>query len=84
MGVEAYTQLALKAAALLESVARFHPLIDGNKRSAWTLMVLLVWISSYRHDFGADEGCDLYWAVAAGDIDLPRSAVLIEKHLIRR
>lgn len=62
MGVEAYTQLALKAAALLESVARFHPLIDGNKRSAWTLMVLLVWISSYRHDFGDDEGCYLCWA----------------------
>ncbi|MGM7774578.1 hypothetical protein ACSVHC_00920 [Arthrobacter sp. KNU-44] len=53
------------------------------RRRLW-LMVLLVWISSYRHDFGADEGCDLYWAVAAGDIDLPRSAVLIEKHLIRR
>lgn len=35
-GTEAYPQLALKAAALLESVARFHPLIDGNKRTAWT------------------------------------------------
>jgi prophage maintenance system killer protein len=35
-GVEAYPQLAAKSAALLESVARFHPLIDGNKRTAWT------------------------------------------------
>ncbi len=44
MGVEAYPQLALKAAALLESLARFHPLIDRNKGTAWTLMVLLLWI----------------------------------------
>jgi death-on-curing protein len=41
MGSEAYPELALKAASLLESVARFHPLVDGNKRTAWTLMVLL-------------------------------------------
>ncbi|MFJ6078019.1 Fic family protein [Pseudarthrobacter sp. NPDC092419] len=49
----------MKAAALLESVARFHPLIDGNKRTARTLMVLLLWINGYRHDFTTDEGFDL-------------------------
>ncbi|MCZ9880702.1 type II toxin-antitoxin system death-on-curing family toxin [Arthrobacter sp. B2a2-09] len=84
MGTEAYPQLAMKAAALLESVARFHPLIDGNKRTAWTLMVLLLWINGYRHDFSTNEGFDLVVGVAAGDTDLRRSAILIEKHLIRR
>ncbi|MCI0144177.1 Fic family protein [Arthrobacter bambusae] len=84
MGTEAYPQLAMKAAALLESAARFHPLIDGNKRTAWTLMVLLLWINGYRHDFSTDEGFDLVVGGAAGDIDLRRSAILIEKHLIRR
>ncbi|WP_442542569.1 type II toxin-antitoxin system death-on-curing family toxin [Arthrobacter sp. KN11-1C] len=84
MGTEAYPQLAMKAAALLESVARFHPLIDGNKRTAWTLMVLLLWINGYRHDFNTEEGFDLVVGVAAGDIDLQGSAVLIEQHLIRR
>src|SRR5437588_10385854 len=84
MGAEAYPRLATKAAALLESVARFHPLIDGNKRTAWTLMVLLLWINGYRHDFSTDEGFDLVVGVAAGDIDLQRCAFLIGKHLIRR
>lgn len=84
MGTEAYPQLTTKAAALLESVARFHPLIDGNKRTAWTLMVLLLWINGYRHDFSAEEGFDLVVGVAAGDIDLQSSAILIEKHLMRR
>ncbi|MEC5193140.1 MULTISPECIES: type II toxin-antitoxin system death-on-curing family toxin [unclassified Arthrobacter] len=84
MGTDAYPQLATKAAALLESVARFHPLIDGNKRTAWTLMVLFLWINGYRHVFSVDDAFDLVVGVAAGDIDLKRSAILIEKHLMRR
>lgn len=59
MGVEAYPQLAMKAAALMESVARFYPLIDGNKRTAWTLMILMLWINGYRHDFDTDAAFNL-------------------------
>ena len=84
MGAEAYPELAVKAAALLESVARFHPLIDGNKRTAWTLMVLLLWINGYRHDFTTDEGFDLVVGVAAGTIDLPNAAAEISRHLVPR
>ena len=84
MGAEAYPELAVKAAALLESVARFHPLIDGNNRTAWTLMVLLLWINGYRHDFTTDEGFDLVVGVAAGTIDLMDSAAEISRHLVPR
>ena len=84
MGVEAYPQLAMKAAALMESVARFHPLIDGNKRMAWTLMVLMLWINGSRHDFGTDEAFDLIVCVAAGDVSLEDSAGTIAAHLVRR
>lgn len=84
VGAEAYPYLAMKAAALLESVARFQPLIDGNKRTAWTLMVLLVWINGYRHDFTTDEGFDLAVGIAAGDIELRDSAGVISRHLVRR
>ena len=84
MGAEAYPELAVKAAALLESVARFHPLIDGNKRTAWTLMVLLLWINGYRHGFTTDEAFDLVVGVAAGTIDLLDSAAEISGHLVPR
>lgn len=84
MGVEAYPELAVKAAALLESVARFHPLIDGNRRTAWTLMVLLLWINGYRHGFTTDEGFDLVVGVAAGTVDLVDSAAEISRHLVPR
>lgn len=49
----------------MESVARFRPLIDGKKQTAWTLMVLMLWINGCRHDFSADEAFDLVVGVAA-------------------
>ncbi|GAB2727293.1 hypothetical protein ACX801_13570 [Arthrobacter bambusae] len=74
----------MKTEALLASVARFRPFIDGNRGTAWTLMVQLLWSNRHRHDFNPDEGFALVVGVAADDIDLQGSAVLIEQHLIRR
>ena len=34
-GADAYPALTSKAAALMESIARNHTLVDGNKRLAW-------------------------------------------------
>ncbi|MDQ0120875.1 death-on-curing protein [Pseudarthrobacter defluvii] len=82
MGAEAYRELAVKAAASLEPVARFRPLSDGNKRTAWTLMVLLLWINGYRHSFTTGEGFGLVVGVAAGTIDLQDSAAQISRHLV--
>ena len=84
MGVEAYPQLVKKAAALMESVARFHPLIEGNKRTDWTLMVLMLWINGYRHEFITVEAFNLVVGVAAGDVTLEDSAGTIATHLVRR
>jgi death-on-curing protein len=84
MGVDAYPELAMKAASLMESVARFHPLIDGNKRTAWTLMVLMLWINGYRHEFSTDDAFDLVVGVAAGDISLEDSSRMISSHLVKR
>jgi death on curing protein len=84
MGTEAYPGLALKAATVLESVTRFHPLIDGNKRTGWTLMVLTLWVNGYRHDFSTDEAFDLVLGVAAGSIELQDCATMISARLIPR
>jgi death-on-curing protein len=83
LGTEAYPRLPMKAAALLESVA-WLPLIDGNKRTAWTLMVLMLWINGYRHDFSTNAVFDLGVGVAAADVSLEVSAGLIATHLVRR
>lgn len=41
-GAELYPTLHEKAAALLHSVARNHALIDGNERTAWLAMRVLL------------------------------------------
>lgn len=41
-GEEAYPTLLRKAAALLQSLTSNHPLIDGNKRTAWLSAVVFL------------------------------------------
>jgi death-on-curing protein len=54
-GDDAYPDLHLKAAALLQSLARNRALVDGNKRLAWTacrtfLAINGQWISAPEDD----------------------------------
>jgi death-on-curing protein len=84
MGSDAYPGLELKAAALLESLARNHPLVDGNKRTSWTLMVMFLWLNGFRHDFTTEEGFELIIGVASGVLALEESAARIAAHTIRR
>jgi death-on-curing protein len=83
-GEEAYPSLDRKAAALLESLVRNHPLLDGNKRTGWTLMVAFLWLNGWKHDFSADDGFDLVVGVAEGRIDLDRAETLIAAHRVPR
>jgi death on curing protein len=69
LGQEAYPDLFAKAGALLHSLARNHPLVDGNKRLAW----LATWVFLAKNgrvlDPATDEAYDLVIAVAAGELD---------------
>jgi death-on-curing protein len=76
-GVDAYPELELKAAALLESVLRNHPLIDGNKRTGWTLMVLFLWINGRRVALDAGTAFDLVIGAAESRHDLAQAAAII-------
>ncbi|WP_255768337.1 type II toxin-antitoxin system death-on-curing family toxin [Pseudarthrobacter sulfonivorans] len=76
--------LGLKAAVLLESAARNHPLVDGTKRTSWTLMVLFLWLNGYRHDFSRDDAFDLVVGVAEGRLSLGDSSARIGARLVAR
>lgn len=84
MGENAFATLQLQAAALLESAARNHPLVDGNKRTSWTLMVLFLWLNGYRHDFSTDAAFDLVIGVAEGRLGLEESSARIGDHMVAR
>lgn len=83
-GADAYETLELKAAVLLESLARNHALVDGNKRTAWTLMVLFLWINGHQHDMAPDTAFDLVLGVARGELEPLDAAAIIRAHLVAR
>ncbi|MEU6356019.1 type II toxin-antitoxin system death-on-curing family toxin [Streptomyces sp. NPDC047072] len=68
-GAEAYGDLYEQAAALLHALATNHPLVDGNKRTAWLAAVTFLGVNGV--DLG---GCDqesayeLVIDVAAGSV----------------
>ncbi|NYE93850.1 death-on-curing protein [Psychromicrobium silvestre] len=83
-GQDAYSSLELKAAALFESLCRNHSLLDGNKRTAWTLTVLFFWINGFQHDFDTDQAMELVLGVATGGIEVADSAAIWASHLVPR
>ena len=83
-GVDAYASIDQKAAALLESLVRNHALVDGNKRTAWTAMVLFLWINGFQHDFELDEAFELVVGVAEGRCEMTDTALSIRSHRVVR
>lgn len=45
---ELYPDLFTKTAALMDSLARNHPFVDGNKRTTITAAGIFLWINRYQ------------------------------------
>ncbi|WP_280456454.1 type II toxin-antitoxin system death-on-curing family toxin [Nocardia carnea] len=69
-GADAYPSLWDKAAALLHSIAKNHPLIDGNKRLAIAAGAIFLARNGVDIDgLNEDLAYDLMIAVAAGELE---------------
>ncbi|TFV74384.1 alcohol dehydrogenase [Blastococcus sp. CT_GayMR19] len=73
-GEDAYPTLALKAAALLHSLARNHSLVDGNKRLSWLATVVFLDLNGHAPGIGDDDAFQLVMDVAAGAADVEEIA----------
>lgn len=74
-GQDAHPGLFDKAAALFQSLAVNHPLIDGNKRTAWTSVDVFLRRNGVALDTDDDSAYEFVIAVAAGDLsDLDKIA----------
>jgi death-on-curing protein len=83
-GEDAYPTLQLKAASMMHSIIKNHPMIDGNKRTSWLLMVSFLWINGFQHKMSTETGFDLTLGIAESRLELEAAANIIEKHLIAR
>lgn len=78
-GRDAYPELDLKAAALLESIVRGHALVDGNKRLGWLATVVFYGLNGIDLDAPDDEAYDVVVGVAAGRIAMSDMAVALSR-----
>ncbi len=79
-GEPAYPTIDLKGAALMESLAKNHPLFDGNKRSAWLGLNYFLELNNWEIVATEDEAFKYILDVATSVIDLAQSAAWIEAH----
>ena len=81
-GADAYPSLDLKAAALMHSIVPSHPLIDGNKRTAWALMITFVLLNGFEVVAETDDAFDFVLGVATESRDLDSLASWIAAHRV--
>ena len=64
-----YGDVHEKAAALLHSLARNHPLVDGNKRLALAATIAFYGVNGHRLALTNDQAYTLVLRVADGSLD---------------
>lgn len=79
-GEDAYPSIWEKAAALLQSIVKDHPLVDGNKRLGWLATSVFLEINGVAAgDAVNDDVYDVVIAVAAGRHDVAELAATLRE-----
>lgn len=73
-GRDAYTTVPEKAAALLESLVRNRPLVDGNTRLGWLSVVVFFGLNGHTPEAPDDEAYDVVVGMASGDTSVSEAA----------
>ena len=74
-GEDAYPDLWAKAAALLHSIVKDHPLVDGNKRLGWMAGAVFLEINGVPASTATnDDVYDFVIEVAAGHLEIAEIA----------
>lgn len=80
-GSDAYASIWEKTAALMESLARNHPLVDGNKRLALAAAIVFLGANGLRLVMTNDQAYDFTIKVAIGDFaDVAAIANFLQPH----
>ena len=77
-GDDAYESFNLKAASLMHSLARNHPLIDGNKRLAWAATRTFCLLNGFDIFNDVDSAEKIVIATATGTLDVTDIAAALE------
>ena len=81
-GEDAYPSIELKAAAMMHSIVKNHPLMDGNKRSSWFAMNAFLLINDFEVEASEDEAFDFILKIATDEVDLSQMEAWIKAHIM--
>ncbi len=77
-----YNSLSLQAAALLQSLARNHGFVDGNKRIAFASSAIFLRMNGYRLKVDADNGeAFIIDRVLKAKAEIDEIAAWLEQHM---
>ena len=82
-GADLYPELWTQAAALLDSLVRNHPFVDGNKRTGIAAAALFLRLNGWRLTASDEELVSFTLAVALGEIPLAAMADWLRQHSIQ-
>lgn len=79
-GEDAYPDLYTKAAALLQSIVKNHPLVDGNKRLGWLATAVFCLLNGVDVSSASnDDVYDFVIGIASEDAELSEIVAGIER-----
>lgn len=79
-GEDLYKDVFEKAAALLESLCKNHPFVDGNKRAAFTCAVTFLELNGYKTKFNKEEAENIMIRVASSKLSFEEIAKFFKEN----
>lgn len=70
-----------QAAAYLYHLAKNHPFLDGNKRTAFATTITFLQINGYELNMTEDAAYNMVMQVAQGEISKEALSSLLEQHI---
>lgn len=78
---ELYPSSADKAAAIIESILSNHPFTDGNKRTGYVLMRMILLESGWDISASEDEKYEFVISIAKGEMSFEKIKIWINERL---
>ena len=82
-GSELYPSIERKAAALMHSLVKNHPFLDGNKRTAAQVTLIFLRENGYSLEFTDDEIIEFVLDIAQSKVDFEFITSWIAKRLMK-
>jgi death on curing protein len=79
-GIELYPSIHFKAAAILQSIVKNHPFVDGNKRTGFLACIAVLRLGNSKLVLSQADAYDFVIKVASTDMEVEEIADFIIQH----